>query len=281
MIDLPSSVIFSLQPLMFSFCKDGGRQRDRYTTLCLCNPVQAMFKDSRLKINYYIKYVRYWYQCNINNSRWKIKTKYIQLKLVNVQSFSFGTLITYITTLVDTMNEILLKVAKSNKKGSILWLVWSPWCLKMSFCDQTFVIGCQIGEQVKKLPEMLFLCHLVSRFELSRVHDKVKDKISLFTVNLVHYFKRRSDFVLNRDHFHNNWMIHRFKCANDCRNIKTWLNETAFLEVLLYLVHNVSGQFSVQNTIKCDVSFKHQHSWDPDSLVVKAPVLRNLIQVTQ
>ena len=90
------------------------------------------------------------------------------------------------------------------EQGSILQLVWSPWCLKMSFCDQTFVIGCQIGEQVKKLLEMLFLCHLVSRFELSRVHDKVKDKISLFTVNLVHYFKRRSDFVLNRDHFHNN-----------------------------------------------------------------------------
>ena len=78
----------------------------------------------------------------------------------------------------------------------------------MSFCDQTFVIGCQIGDQVlkRKLPEMRFLCRLVSPFELSRVHDKVKDKISLFTVNLVHYFKHRSDFVLNvnRGHFHNN-----------------------------------------------------------------------------
>ena len=76
---------------------------------------------------------------------------------------------------------------------------------------------------------------------------------SLFTVNLVHFFKRKSDFVLNRDHFHNSWLIHRFKRANYCVNIKTGWNGTAFPQVLQYLVHNVGEQFSAQNTIKCDV----------------------------
>ena len=114
---------------------------------------------------------------------------------------------------------------------------------------------------------MRFLCRLVSRFELSRVHDKVKGRISLFTVNLVHYFKRRSDFVLNRDHFHNNWMIHRFKCANDCRNIKIWCYGTAFPEVLLYLVQCERTIFDTKyDKMWCPISFEHQHSWDPDKL---------------
>ena len=82
---------------------------------------------------------------------------------------------------------------------------------------------------------------------------KSRRNISLFTVNLVHFFKRKSDFVLNRDHFHNSWLIHRFKRANYCLNIKTGWNRTAFPQVLQYLVHNVSEQFSAQNTIKCDV----------------------------
>jgi len=39
-------------------------------------------------------------------------------------------------------------------------------------------------------------------------------------------------------------MIHRFKLANDCRDIKTQRNGITFPEVLLYPVHNVSEQFS-------------------------------------
>jgi len=48
-------------------------------------------------------------------------------------------------------------------------------------------------------------------------------------------------------------MIHRFKRASDCRNIKTGWNGTAFPQVLQYPVHNVSEKFSTQNTNKCDV----------------------------
>ena len=109
---------------------------------------------------------------------------------------------------------------------------------------------------------------------------KSRRNISLFTVDLVHYFKHKSDFVLNRDHIHNHLMIHRFKRANDCRNIKTVWNGTTFPQVLLYPVHNVSTQFLAQNTIKvwCQLWTPAQlRPWS--GLVVKAPVLRNLIQV--
>jgi hypothetical protein len=51
--------------------------------------------------------------------------------------------------------------------------------------------------------------------------------LPLVAVNLVHFFKRKSDFVFNRDHFHNSWLMHRFKRANDCHNIKTGWNGTA------------------------------------------------------
>jgi len=48
-------------------------------------------------------------------------------------------------------------------------------------------------------------------------------------------------------------MIHRFKRSNDCHNIKTGWSGTEFPQILQYPVHNVSEQFSAQNTIKCDV----------------------------
>ena len=43
-------------------------------------------------------------------------------------------------------------------------------------------------------------------------------------------------------------MIHRFKRANDCRNIKTRWYGTAFPQVLQYPVHNVSEHSTIFGT---------------------------------
>jgi hypothetical protein len=114
----------------------------------------------------------------------------------------------------------------------IYWVTWIKFLNTGAFTTKL----------IRFLTVLLFKHHILSYFEPKIVrshcaldiaklavpfHPILICNISLFTVNLIHFFKRKSDFVLIHDHFHNNWMIHRFKRANDCRNIKIGWNGTA------------------------------------------------------